>query len=292
MRWLRFCISCIFGLADGLWVRLRRMGGHVCPPRCVVLYYHSIRPEHRRRFGHQLDILARHAAPISLDRTKPLQSGRCYAAVTFDDGFKNVAENALPELERRQIPCTIFVIVSALGQYPHWLTDPENPAHRDRVLSESELISISSDLVSIGSHTMTHPLLPSLPEADARRELLSSRMELQEILKRDIRFFSFPYGAVNGSLIKWCEESGYERVFTSSPVLAFSDPKEFVTGRVSVEPTDWDLEFKLKVLGAYRWLPVVSRLKQYLVGRANPACASAMKESSQESDPSRAFSRD
>ena len=109
---------------------------------------------------------------------------------------------------------------------------------------------------------MTHPALPALNENDAKRELSESRAKLEKMLDREIRLFSFPYGAFNAKLIEWCREAGYERVFTIAPTLAFLDPREFVTGRMSVEPTDWPLEFRLKLMGAYRWLPVAFSLKR------------------------------
>ena len=74
-------------------------------------------------------------------------------------------------------------------------------------------------------------------------------------MSREIRLFSFPYGAENDRLVDLCREAGYERVFTILPRLALLDPQEYVTGRVVVDPTDWPLEFRLKLLGAYRWLP-------------------------------------
>jgi hypothetical protein len=53
-----------------------------------------------------------------------------------------------------------------------------------------------------------------------------------------------------------------------SPNKALADfyrcPGEFVLGRISVEPTDWALEFRLKLLGAYRWLPQAIALKRKL----------------------------
>jgi len=57
-------------------------------------------------------------------------------------------------------------------------------------------------------------------------------------------------------------ESGYEKVFTVEPKCDESEMKDFVVGRVRVDPSDWRLEYRLKLLGAYRWLPLVSLVKQ------------------------------
>src|SRR5271157_2470642 len=132
-------------------------------------------------------------------------------------------------------------------------------------MSTDQLRKLPSDLVTVGSHTMTHPILLSLNEEDVRRELSGSRAQLEKILNKEIKLFSFPHGAFNAKLIEWCREAGYERVFTILPTLAFSDPQEFVSGRVSVEPTDWPLEFRLKLLGAYRWLPLAFALKRKIL---------------------------
>ncbi len=112
-----------------------------------------------------------------------------------------------------------------------------------------------SDRVLIGSHTLTHPVLTDLSEEVAMEELCGSQQALGQILGKEVTLFSFPYGAFNPELIRWCWKAGYERVFTTLPLLSLVQPDEFITGRVPVEPTDWRLEFRLKIAGAYRWLP-------------------------------------
>lgn len=227
-----------------------------------MLYYHAVRAEHRERFGRQMDAVLRWTKPVRADRWERLAPGVRYAAVTFDDGYQNVVENALPELEKRGIPSTLFIITEALGKYPHWLTDPSDSAKSEKVMSVDQLQSLSPDLVTVGSHTLAHPMLPSLSEGDARRELYESRARLEKTLNRPVTLFSFPYGAFNAQLVEWCREAGYERVFTILPLPAFCELHEFVTGRVSVEPTDWLLEFWLKLMGAYQWLPRAYALKR------------------------------
>ena len=113
---------------------------------------------------------------------------------------------------------------------------------------------------------MTHPELPKVSEADAKFQLFESRAELEKIFNQQITLFSFPYGEFNERLIQLCREAGYERVFTILPKPALTDPQEFVTGRIAVNPTDWKLEFRLKILGGYQWFPAVSAWKQKLFG--------------------------
>ena len=249
--------ACFFAGATG-WSFLSWLIGRKAKGRCVILYYHCILPAHRSRFASQMDLLLRRAIPVSVDRSQPLAAGKHYAAVTFDDGFASVAEQALPELIKRGIPATIFVTSDLLGQTPEWNGYP------DRFMSLDELRALPADLVTLGSHTQTHPFLPRLNEREARDEISLSRAKLAQMFGREFTLFAFPYGAFNNSLIHICRESGYQRIFTTLPYVAELGFEEFVSGRVSAEPTDWQVEFYLKLYGAYRWLPTVSGAKKRL----------------------------
>jgi len=261
-RVVKFIGSLVFFILSRLWSALcvvlkgKRRG------TCVVLYYHAVLRQHRELFARQMDMLLRYSVPTSADRSEPLALGRRYAAVTFDDGYECILENALPELEKRRIPSTIFVVTEALGKFPFWLSDPSQPLRGERIMSLDQLRALPPDFATVGSHTLHHPKLTAMDGDDARRELAESRAWLRRVLNREVGLFSFPYGIHSPNLVQCCRDAGYGRVFTITPTLAFSGPNEFVTGRVSVEPTDWPLEFRLKLLGAYRWLPLAFSMKK------------------------------
>jgi hypothetical protein len=108
-------------------------------------------------------------------------------------------------------------------------------------------------------------MLTTLDEEGARQELYQSRMKLEALLNRQVTLFSFPFGDFNLKLIQWCREAGYKRVFTGLPIAALHEPASFAMGRVPVNPSDSLLEFRLKVLGAYRWLPYAFVLKRRIL---------------------------
>jgi len=187
---------------------------------------------------------------------EPLAAGRRYSIVTADDGWKSFADNALPELQRRNIPVTIFAISARLGQSVDGITF-------DRLLTADELRALDAKFVTIGSHTATHAMMSTLEDPDAMRELRESHDHLAAVLGRAVTMFCFPYGEYRHSQIPLCREAGYSRVFTCDAEVA--NLSEFVLGRVRVDPTDWPLEFHLKLMGAYRWLPKALTLKRRIL---------------------------
>jgi len=79
-----------------------------------------------------------------------------------------------------------------------------------------------------------------------------------------VTFLSFPYGAYDDLTVRLAKESGYDRAFTSSPQRALRERDGFLVGRTAVDPSDWPCEFFLKARGAYRWLPLVWKSRDWM----------------------------
>jgi peptidoglycan/xylan/chitin deacetylase (PgdA/CDA1 family) len=212
-----------------------------------------------------MDILLRYAVPVQADFQLPLPPGKHFAAVTFDDAMVSIYEQALPEMEKRGIPATVFAVSGKLGQSAAWGNYSEEPLTPEPTVNSEQLRTLAERAL-VGSHTVTHPMLTRLSEAEAKAELRESRTSLEHLLDRKVTLFSFPYGDFNGKLIKWSGEAGYQRVFTTLPSVFESEDgaEAAVVGRVPAEPTDWPLEFRLKLLGAYSWLPTAFKIKRKL----------------------------
>jgi len=236
------------------------------PGRCVVLYYHSVTSRQCKRFSRQMDIISSFAKTLSPNKSNKIETGEYHVALTFDDAFHNVAENALPVLAHLQIPCTVFVPTGHIGKQPTWLKNKHRDDVHHRVMDADMLRKINkNDLFTIGSHCVTHSSLTSMSYDNAKQEILESKGCLENILNEEIKTISFPHGAYDQTHVDLAREAGYERVFTILPSLAFMRADGYETGRVRVDPDDWMLEFRLKILGAYRWLPVAFDAKRALL---------------------------
>jgi peptidoglycan/xylan/chitin deacetylase (PgdA/CDA1 family) len=261
-RILKFSISLLVFAATKVRNGVLRTMGNQLNATYVILYYHSVPAQQRANFANQLDVLLNTTKVIALDRKIDRLGGGPHVAITFDDAFLNFFEEALPELERRKLPCTMFAIADGLGKAFGQENSPE------LIMTLEQLRALPEGLVIIGSHTLTHPMLTKVSRETALHEIVESRKKMQVMLNRPVHYFSFPFGDFNEGLVPLCREAGYSRVFTTLPVFAFEDSNEFVTGRVRVDPTDWPLEFRLKVAGAYRWLPWAFRIKRMIVSNS------------------------
>lgn len=253
-RIVLLAISIVVRTWDVVCSSVRRILRLPVAPKVVVLYYHAVTPDQRKQFARQMDELLSLAHPFQADCAETVPpTGRYMVAVTFDDGLESVVENAVPELTKRNIPFILFVPSGYLGRHPSWVgVTPSSSG--GRVVSEPILSSLAQNcLCLIGSHSVTHPNMATLSSSEVSNELLRSKADLEAALGTQIDLFSFPYGAFTSATLDAARRAGYRRVFTIEPVCLETTTGDFSVGRFSVDPQDWLIEFRLKLVGAYRW---------------------------------------
>ena len=237
------------------------------PPKLTILYYHAVPAGLAHRFDAQMAYLKANANIVNPDHAGPLDPTRPNVAVTFDDAFRSVREHALPSLVRLQIPTTIFVPTGWMGRSPGWAMETSGDQH-EIVMTEEEIRSLPVDLVSIGSHTVDHPRLTTLQEAEGTAQLTSSRTTLEAMLRRQVDTLAFPYGEHNARTIELAVAAGYRHVYTVSPQAIAASGASVSRGRTSADPADSPSLFALKTRGAFDWMPIASRLKKKLRRRS------------------------
>lgn len=111
------------------------------------------------------------------------------------------------------------------------------PTHR--TLSTEELARLAAlDLIEIGAHTVTHPLLATLPVETQRSEIIESKSRLESLLGRPITSFSYPHGSLSADTVAIVRQAQLSCACTSEyhPVWPRDDP--FLLPRVVLP--DWD----------------------------------------------------
>ncbi len=229
--------------------------------RLVILYYHGVTADERANFAQQLDTVVRHSKVVHADYCNPTIENGLHVAITFDDAFENLLSNVIPELEKRSLPATIFVPSGNLGAFPDWEMLEIHEREADEIMTGNQICAIASDRIRIGSHTVSHPRLSTLDSNQLEFELETSKSELEALLGIQISTLSFPYGDYDERVVEVASAKGYKFVYSISPETLDASSKHTKRGRVAVSPNDGRLEFYLKMVGAYSWMPHASKLK-------------------------------
>ena len=88
-----------------------------------------------------------------------------------------------------------FSIRKAIKDLAHKLECSIGTRATHEIMAESDLKLMSeSKWVTLGSHTCSHTRMPLLSEQEQRDELAFSKQRLEQLLKQDISFISYPYG--------------------------------------------------------------------------------------------------
>jgi peptidoglycan/xylan/chitin deacetylase (PgdA/CDA1 family) len=271
-RQAKLLISSLFFAAVFCARRARALFGIRLDRGLTILYYHGVPANDARQFAHQMGLLARIAETVPASwqghaSAASSQSARPLVAITFDDALQSVFDNALPVLQRLNLPCTIFVPSGWIGQVPGW--DIEGETHHAEPVATAETIrELDAAMVTVGSHTASHPRLSTLPADRIDDEIRMSRVALAALTGTNVDLLALPYGDYDERVVQACRSAGYRHVFTIQPQEITLGPDGFERGRVAVEPDDSLWEFYLKASGAYRWMRVASAIKQKLLRHA------------------------
>jgi len=152
--------------------------------------------------------------------------------ITFDDGYRNVYQNALPVLKQNGFTATNYFVVHQLGGGNVWDYE-EGIAHSD-LMSREKMLDWAQQGMEVGSHTLDHPRLPDLSEADAVAQIRGSREALEQAVGEPVTAFCYPYGAENTAIRDLARNAGYTNATTTARGLARPDDDPMGLPRVIV----------------------------------------------------------
>jgi peptidoglycan/xylan/chitin deacetylase (PgdA/CDA1 family) len=135
-----------------------------------------------------------------------MRAGRArdLVGITFDDGYVNVLDSALPVLLRHDFTATMFVISGRLGGTNEWDDGPSWP-----LMSADEVAELAAAGMEIGSHGATHVRLAGISGDRLAAEVGGSRMDLTALLETEIRGFAYPYGSMDAAARRAVADAGY-----------------------------------------------------------------------------------
>jgi len=130
---------------------------------------------------------------------------RGLVGLTFDDGYTNVLETALPVLRQHGFGATAYIISDRLGGTNEW---DEGPVWQ--LMTGGQVRELAAAGIEIGSHAATHMRLAGASPAQLTAEISESRTSLGALLGTEIRGFAFPYGSMDAASRQAVRDAGYE----------------------------------------------------------------------------------
>ncbi len=167
-------------------------------------YYHHVLDDETKGFRRHLrffqetgDIISLPVAIEMLESGEPI-NGR-YFVITFDDGFKNCATNAVPILLDCGATAAFFLPTFYIGE------DPGNeqlaplsfykPLQvRFEFLNWDDCRDMASAGMTIGSHSVNHPCLMDLSANEVEYELRTSKEKIESEIDATCDHFCCPTG--------------------------------------------------------------------------------------------------
>ena len=218
--------------------------------------------------------------PISINELQTIlkeKNNKRYVIFTFDDGYHDNLEKALPIFEKYNVPFAVYISTDFITrkQFAWWyfiedvirsnnkveylyngqqktaaierkeqkdaffialrdmiqkdpstlvaLLDkykPDMTVYHNLFLNADQLIQLSKhSLVTIGSHSISHPSLAKITDEQSYNEIYKSKLELEKIIEKKVCHFSYPFGTrndVSEREMDHVKKAGYTTALTTS----------------------------------------------------------------------------
>ncbi|MDX3851296.1 polysaccharide deacetylase family protein [Streptomyces sp. AK02-01A] len=139
--------------------------------------------------------------------------GARLVGLTFDDGYADFADQAVPLLRRYGFTATVFVLPGRLGGTNEW----DSPGPRKPLLTEDGIRAVAGAGMEIGSHGLCHTDLTEADDAVLAAETGHSRALLRTITGGEAAGFCYPYGTVDARVMEAVRAAGYTYACGISP---------------------------------------------------------------------------
>jgi peptidoglycan/xylan/chitin deacetylase (PgdA/CDA1 family) len=257
------------------------------PSGLRILFYHRVSTDRDelavspRRFREQMAFLASLDLEVVdvVEAAARLHSGTSRSSnvvgLSFDDGYHDVADEALPILERHGFRATVFVATGLIDRTVQlsWYRHRQPPLLRWPEIADLD----RAGSLRFEAHSVTHRNLVALADDDVRFELAESKRVLESHLGRDVAGFSYPGGVMAERERAFAREAGYRFAYTCEPGLNRVETDTLALRRNQIDRRDAVLDFRAKLGGGHDTaLPGRGLYRRLRYGAPTPARSSSV----------------
>lgn len=256
-RWLYPAKAAATTARSATW--LLRTRGRSAERGMRILFYHRVCVEHDElgvtpeRFAAQMDELARQGLrAVDVETVaRSLAAGDDTSrliGLSFDDGYQDVVEHALPVLARHGFSATVFVATGVTDGRARFTWYDDQPP----LMSWETIRSLDGEgVLRFEAHTITHPNLLQLSDDDLRHEVQGSKTELEEQLGRPVSAFCYPAGLFGARERECVERAGFSTAVSCEPGVNSAATDRLALLRRQIDRRDTMLDFRAKVAGGH-----------------------------------------
>lgn len=169
--------------------------------------------------------------------------------ISFDDGYVNNLEHAMPVLQRNGFSATCYMVSGQLGGSNVW--DHVKGIAAKPLMQAAQARAWVAGGQEVGAHTRSHVDLRQLSAAQAMQEIAGCKAELQDACGAAVNQFCYPYGFYTPAIAAQVQEAGYAAATTTTRARAQPGDSLWELPRVPVMGSVWLPQFWRKVATAY-----------------------------------------
>jgi peptidoglycan/xylan/chitin deacetylase (PgdA/CDA1 family) len=238
---------------------LARTRGRLDTAGLRILFYHRIADDYDElavapaAFRRQMDFLASQSYRVVdvVEAAGLLGRGSLHPrtiGLSFDDGYLDVAEHALPVLAGHGFRATVFVAPAVIDGTA-WF---DWHRYQPTLLDWDDIAELDADgTLRFEAHSLTHPNLTALDEHVARQEIAGSKLHLESRLRRPVEAFAFPSGLFGERERHLVAEAGFRIAVSCEPGVNGPATDRLALRRRQIDGRDSLLDFRAKVGGGH-----------------------------------------
>jgi peptidoglycan/xylan/chitin deacetylase (PgdA/CDA1 family) len=165
-------------------------------------------------------------------------------AITFDDAYEEVLTLGLPILKEYGFIAATFAV--SAEQSNRW------DDGKSRLMTSEQLKTWKRAGMEVGAHSCHHAHLTQIDPAQAKREIVESKQQLQDQIGGEVSLFAYPYGETNDEVDAMVSEAGYDAAFATDRAPRDHRANRFRLRRAVIFPRNnaWQILWK-----AQKWYP-------------------------------------
>jgi peptidoglycan/xylan/chitin deacetylase (PgdA/CDA1 family) len=189
---------------------------------------------------------------LSMSDLQPYLSGQKKGKVvglTFDDGYLDNWQQALPLLNKFGFSATCYMVSGQVGKNNHWAI-PKNIVERP-LMNLTQMREWQAAGNDIGCHTTSHAHLPQCGATELEQEILVSKQYLEQELDTTVAHFAYPYGEYDDKTVAAVAAAGFTTAVTTQRSRVLAGDKLLLLPRVNIARTTLPHLFLMKIISRY-----------------------------------------